>query len=87
MRKFEIVPSMSGSTYFIDNEVVTPEKFEEERLKDEALDNALAEEVEVVPQKVSDDLIEEGVRNMLWFVGENPDREGILETPKRVRKA
>ncbi len=30
---------------------------------------------------------EEAVKAMMRHVGENPDREGLLDTPKRVRKA
>jgi len=30
---------------------------------------------------------ENAVKSMMLHVGENPDREGLLETPKRVRKA
>lgn len=28
--------------------------------------------------------IENAVREILWAIGENPDREGLVETPKRV---
>ena len=28
--------------------------------------------------------IENAVREILWAIGENPDREGLAETPKRV---
>jgi len=31
--------------------------------------------------------MEEAVREILKYVGEDPDREGLLDTPKRVRKA
>lgn len=31
--------------------------------------------------------IDDNIRRLLQFVGENPDREGLLETPKRVAKA
>lgn len=31
--------------------------------------------------------IEKTVREQLWFLGDDPDREGILETPKRVVKS
>ena len=30
---------------------------------------------------------EEAVKTLLWYVGEDADREGLLETPKRVVKA
>lgn len=29
----------------------------------------------------------EGMRNVLQYIGEDPDREGLLDTPKRVLKA
>jgi len=31
--------------------------------------------------------IEDNIRRMLQFIGEDPNREGLLETPKRVAKA
>ena len=34
-----------------------------------------------------DSIIEKSVYNILLALGENPDRPGLLETPKRVRKA
>ncbi len=35
-----------------------------------------------------DDLrIEEGIRDLIRYVGDNPDRPGVQETPARVRKA
>ncbi|MDG2410125.1 MAG: GTP cyclohydrolase I, partial [Pirellulales bacterium] len=30
--------------------------------------------------------IERAVREILWAVGENPDREGLVETPARVAR-
>jgi GTP cyclohydrolase I len=30
--------------------------------------------------------IEKAVREILWAVGEDPDREGLLDTPKRIAK-
>jgi len=87
MRKYEKIDALSGPVFFIDDVEVNGEEYEQEQAKDRILENATAEEVQVLGTVVSDDLIEEGVRNMLWFVGENPDREGIQETPKRVRKA
>ena len=83
MSKFEIVNALSGDVYYIDGSQVS----EAEYAKRELLENALAEDAELAPVFISDESIEDGVRNMLWFVGENPYREGILETPKRVRKA
>ena len=35
----------------------------------------------------SEKTFEQAVRNMMRYVGENPDREGLEDTPKRVRKA
>lgn len=31
--------------------------------------------------------IQDAVRRILWAIGENPDREGLSETPKRVEKS
>ena len=38
-------------------------------------------------KKVSDKEAEEAFRTILSWMGEDPDREGLLETPKRVTKA
>ena len=38
-------------------------------------------------KKVSDKEAEEAIRTILSWMGENPKREGLLETPKRVVKA
>jgi len=38
-------------------------------------------------EKVSREEAEKAIRTILKFVGENPDREGLIETPKRVVKA
>ena len=38
-------------------------------------------------KKVSDKEAEEAFRTILAWMGENPNREGLLETPKRVVKA
>lgn len=35
---------------------------------------------------VKKDVLEESIRNILEQIGENPDREGLLDTPKRVAK-
>ena len=41
----------------------------------------------VETKKVSDQEAEEAFRTILSWIGENPNREGLLETPKRVVKA
>ena len=38
-------------------------------------------------KKVSDKEAEEAIKTILSWMGENPKREGLLETPKRVIKA
>ena len=38
-------------------------------------------------EQVSKEEAEKAVKTILKFVGENPDREGLIETPKRVIKA
>jgi len=41
----------------------------------------------IIPNKEIDTkLIEESVRNILMALGDDPNREGLLETPKRVSK-
>ena len=37
--------------------------------------------------EVSDKQAEEAFRTILRWIGENPDREALLETPRRVTKA
>ena len=37
-------------------------------------------------KKIDIKLIEKSVKNILIAIGENPDREGLIETPKRVAK-
>ena len=37
--------------------------------------------------KVSDKEAEEAIKTILSWMGEDPNREGLLETPKRVTKA
>jgi len=41
----------------------------------------------IVTKKVSDKEAEEAIRTILSWMGEDPKREGLLETPKRVVKA
>jgi len=36
---------------------------------------------------ISDQLIENTIKDVLKLIGENPDREGLLETPERVRRS
>ena len=38
-------------------------------------------------KKVSDKEVEEAFKTILSWMGEDPNREGLLETPKRVVKA
>ena len=38
-------------------------------------------------KKISDQEAENAFRTILTWIGENPSREGLLETPKRVVKA
>ena len=38
-------------------------------------------------KKISDQEAENAFRTILAWIGENPSREGLLETPKRVVKA
>ena len=37
--------------------------------------------------KISDKEAEEAIKTILEWMGEDPNREGLLETPKRVIKA
>jgi len=37
--------------------------------------------------QVSDEKAQEAIRTIIKWIGENPDREGLLSTPKRVIKA
>ena len=37
--------------------------------------------------QVSDEKAQEAIRTIIQWIGENPDREGLLSTPKRVIKA
>ena len=41
----------------------------------------------VIHDKDRDPELEGHVRSMLHLIGEDPDREGLLDTPKRVSKA
>ena len=37
--------------------------------------------------KVSDEQAEEAIKTIIEWIGENPNREGLKSTPKRVVKA
>ncbi|MEM7400780.1 MAG: GTP cyclohydrolase I FolE [Pseudomonadota bacterium] len=41
----------------------------------------------IIHDNERDTELEDHVRSMLHLIGENPDREGLLDTPKRVAKA
>ena len=51
--------------------------------------NSLAQNSSIVPKhpKVTEADMQQAVRTLLIGLGENPDREGLLDTPKRVVKA
>ena len=38
-------------------------------------------------QQVSDEKAEEAIKTIIEWIGENPEREGLKSTPKRVIKA
>ena len=38
-------------------------------------------------KEVSDKEVEEAFKTILSWIGENPNREGLVDTPKRVIKA
>ena len=42
---------------------------------------------ELLSKEVSDKEAEQAFRTILSWIGEDPNREGLLETPKRVMKA
>ena len=41
---------------------------------------------EDVKTEISKDEAENAVKILIEYIGENPNREGLLETPKRVNK-
>ena len=43
--------------------------------------------IEEKNQKISDEKAEEAIRTIIKWIGENPEREGLKSTPKRVVKA
>jgi GTP cyclohydrolase I len=40
-----------------------------------------------ITEKVSDEEAEKAFRTVLSWIGEDPSREGLIDTPKRVVKA
>ena len=38
-------------------------------------------------QEISDEKVEEAIKTIIEWIGENPEREGLRSTPKRVVKA
>ncbi|UZT28621.1 GTP cyclohydrolase [Vibrio phage 033B] len=40
-----------------------------------------------VREETSEETVEDNIRRMMQYIGEDVDREGLLETPARVRKA
>ncbi|NEQ97021.1 MAG: GTP cyclohydrolase I FolE [Cyanothece sp. SIO2G6] len=51
-------------------------------------DDIRQQSIRTVPQSpVSDEEMQQAVRTLLLGLGEDPDREGLLDTPKRVVKA
>ena len=45
------------------------------------------DQTRVKKQQISDEKAEEAIRTIIEWVGENPDREGLKSTPRRVIKA
>ncbi len=45
------------------------------------------EQLKKKTQKVSDEKAEEAIKTIIEWIGENPEREGLKSTPKRVIKA
>ena len=35
-------------------------------------------------RKISEEEISQSIKNMLAYIGDDPDREGLKETPKRI---
>ena len=45
------------------------------------------EQLQKKTQQVSDEKAEEAIKTIIEWIGENPEREGLKSTPKRVIKA
>ena len=41
----------------------------------------------VQKQQISDEKAEDAIKTIIKWIGEDPNREGLKSTPKRVRKA
>lgn len=54
---------------------------------DNPRDNTINSDVMAAVQRPSQEEAEAAVRTLLRWAGENPDREGLLDTPKRVAKS
>ena len=46
-----------------------------------------ADQLQEKKHKISDEKAEEAIRTIIEWIGEDPEREGLLSTPKRVVKA
>ena len=40
-----------------------------------------------IKERIGKDAAEEAVRTLIRWIGDNPNREGLLDTPKRVIKS
>jgi len=86
--KFETISTMSGQVHFIDNNQVTEEVYNQAVEKENALDNALAEEAEVFrTQPVSEGEAEFAVDQLMRFIGADMEDPNCIDTPKRTVKA
>ena len=45
------------------------------------------DQLEIKKQEISDEKAEEAIRTIIQWIGEDPEREGLLSTPQRVIKA
>ncbi|MBV6657018.1 MAG: GTP cyclohydrolase I FolE [Devosiaceae bacterium] len=54
---------------------------------DAILDSLKTSEARQTPARPSQQEVEDAVRTLLAWTGDNPNREGLLDTPKRVAKA
>ena len=45
------------------------------------------DQLEIKKHEISDEKAEEAIRTIIQWIGEDPKREGLLSTPKRVVKA